>query len=185
MNEIKNSHSGLKWFIGVSCFALFGLVASVQQGQGFSWLYLLNLVFGVVIALVFGFFSMTFLAVFIRWINPVLKKTQKRGFARKVVYSAMVFMVPFVTMAFIAVFLLHWKSAGLFVSAAISAVAVATGNEISKLYEKPRFLNNVIPSMLAAGFSMLWLFTIVQIQSLPSTVVNFFNLATQFINLGK
>jgi hypothetical protein len=185
MNEIKQSHTGLKWFIGVTCFAIFGVVATFQQGQGLTVFSALTTIYGMVMGLIFGFFSMTILGIFLGWINPILKKTQKKGFAMRAVYGGMLFMVPFAVMALIAIFFLHWKSVGLFVSAAISSVAVATGAEISKLYEKPKLLNNIVPSMLATGFSMLWMYTIIQIQTIPSMLMSIYSTATQLLNLGK
>jgi hypothetical protein len=180
MNENGKSHSGFKRFIGYLCFALFGIVSAFQQGQESN---LLNILYGMLVGLVFGWFSMLVLNIFLRWINPALKKTQKKGFARRAISSGMVFMVPFAFTAFMAASILHWKSAGLFISAAISAVAVATGAEISKLYEKPRLLNNIVPSILASACSMAWLYLIVQVQSIPSTLISLFTLVTKFMNL--
>lgn len=182
MNENRKSHSGFKRFIGVLCFALFGMVGSFQQGQEFN---ILNLLYGMLVGLVFGWASMLILTIFLSWINPSLKKTQKKGFARRAVSSGMVFMVPFAAMAFIAAFFLHWKSVGLFVSAAISTVAVATGAEISKLYEKPKLWNNIVPSVLASACSMVWLFMIVRVESFPATIIGLYSLVTKFINLGQ
>jgi hypothetical protein len=182
MNENRKSHSGFKRFIGYLCFALFGMVSAMQQGQESN---LLNIVYGILVGIVFGWVSMLVLAVFLGLINPGLKKTQKRGFARRAVSSGMVFMVPFALMALMAVYFLHWKSAGLFVSAAISAVAVATGAEISRLYEKPRLWNNIIPSILASACSMLWLFVIVQVQSFPATIISLYTLVTRFLSMSQ
>jgi hypothetical protein len=182
MNENKKSHSGFKRFIGYLCFALFGMVSAMQPGRESN---VLNIVYGMLVGLVFGWVSMLVLAIFLGWINPALKKTQKRGFARRAVSSGMVFMVPFALMAFMAAYFLHWKSAGLFVSAAISTVAVATGAEISKLYEKPKLWNNIIPSILASACSMVWLFVIVQVQSFPATLISLYTLVTSFLNLAK
>jgi hypothetical protein len=179
MSENKKSHTGFKRFIGILCFALFGMLGSFQPGQPFN---LLNLIYGMLVGLVFGWVSMFILAIFLSWINPALKKTQKRGFARRAVSSGMVFMVPFALMALMAAGILHWKSAGLFVSAAISAVAVATGAEISKLYEKPRLWNNILPSIIASACSMVWLFMIVGINSIPSTLISLYDLAAKFLN---
>ncbi len=181
MNENKNSHTGFKRFIGIICFALFGVVSAFDQAHVSS---LLNIFYGLVVGLVFGWVSMLVLAIFLSWINPGLKKTQRKGFARRAVSSGMVYMVPFALMAFMAVYLLHWKSAGLFVTAAVSTVAVATGAEISRLYEKPKLLNNIVPSVLAAGCSMVWMFVIVQVQSFPSVVIGLYGLVTKFMNLG-
>ena len=75
------------------------------------------------------------------------------------------------------------SAAGLFVSAAISAVAVATGAEISKLYEKPKLWNNIVPSILASACSMGWLYLIVQVQSIPTTLINLYNMVSKFVNL--
>jgi hypothetical protein len=182
MNENGKSHSGFKRFIGYLCFALFGIVSAMQPGRESN---VLNIVYGMLVGIVFGWVSMLVLAVFLGWINSGLKKTQKRGFARRAVSSGMVFMVPFVMMAFMAAYFLHWKSAGLFVSAAISAVAVATGAEISRLYAKPKLWNNIIPSILASACSMVWLFLIVQIQSLPATLINLYTLAARFLALAQ
>ena len=179
-NETRNSHSGFKRFIGYLCFALLGIVGNFHQGQESN---LLNIVNGMLIGLVFGWFSMLVLAIFLNIINPALKKTQRRGFARRAVSAGMVFMVPFALMAFVAAYYLHWKSAGLFVSAAISAVAVATGAEISKLYEKPKLWNNIVPSILASASSMAWLYLIVQVQSIPTTLINLYNMVSKFVNL--
>lgn len=180
MNENKKNYSGFKRFIGIICFAIFGAVGTFQQGEGFT---LWNSLYGMLVGLVFGFFSMTILEMFLKWINPGLKKTQPRGFARRAVSSGMVFMVPFAVITFLAAYFLHWKSVALFVSAAISAVAVATGGEISKLYEKPKLWNNIVPSILASGCSMAWMYLIVQIQSIPSTIIGFYNMITHFMNL--
>jgi len=180
MNENRKSHSGLKRFIGYVCFALFGIVSAFQQGQESN---LLNVLYGMLVGLVFGWFSMLILNVFLKWINPGLKKTQKKGFARRAISTGMVFMVPFAFTAFMAAYILHWKSAGLFVSAAISAVAVATGAEISKLYEKPRLWNNIVPSILASACSMAWMYLIVQVQSIPSTIISLYIMVTKFMKL--
>jgi hypothetical protein len=180
MSEKSKSHNGFKRLIGVMCFALFGVLGSLQQGQEFD---LLNIVYGSLVGLVFGWVSIMIMTIFLRWINPGLKKTQKKGFARRAVSSGMVFMVPFAVMAFMAVTLLHWKSAGLFVSGAISAVAVATGAEISKLYEKPRLWNNIVPSVVATVCSMTWLYLIVRIQSFPSAILGLYSLVSTFLNL--
>jgi hypothetical protein len=180
MVENKKSYSGFKRFVGIICFAILGMVGTFQQGEAFNiW----NSLFGMLIGLVFGFLSMTILAMFLRWINPELKKTQPKGFARRAVSSGMVFMVPFAFMAFMAAYFLHWKSVALFVSAAISTVAIATGAEIGKLYEKPKLLNNIVPSILASGCSMAWMYLIVQIQSIPSSLIGLYNLITSFMNL--
>jgi len=181
MNNNSKSHSGFKRFIGILCFAIFGIVGSFQEGQELN---LLNILYGMLVGLVFGWFTMLVLAIFLKWINPELKMTQKKGFARRAVSFGMVYMVPFATMAFMAAYFLHWKSAGLFVSAAVSAVAVATGAEISRLYEKPKIWNNIVPSMLASACSMAWLFLIVRVQSFPATVIALYGLVTKFMNLG-
>jgi hypothetical protein len=180
MNENSKSHSGFKRFVGVMCFALFGVVGSFQQGQESN---LINLFYGMLVGLVFGWVSMLILTIFLSLINPGLKKTQKKGFARRAVSSGMVFMVPFALMAFMAAYYLHWKSAGLFVSAAISTVAIATGAEISKYYEKPKIWNNIVPSVLASACSMAWLFLIVQIQSIPSTIISLYDLVAKYMNM--
>jgi hypothetical protein len=180
MSENSKSHSGFKRLIGVLCFALFGVLGTLQQGQEFD---LLNILYGLLVGLVFGWVSIMILTIFLRWINPGLKKTQKKGFARRAVSSGMVFMVPFAVMAFMAVTILHWKSAGLFVSGAISAVAVATGAEISKLYEKPKLWNNIVPSVLATLSSMTWLYLIVRIQSFPAAIIGLYSLVSTFLNL--
>lgn len=182
MENIEKSHSGLKRFIGILCFMVFGMVSTFQQGQEFN---VMNLLYGMFVGLVFGWISTGILAMVLKWINPGLKVTQKRGFARRAVSSGMVFMVPFAVMAFMAAYFLHWKSVSLFISAAISAVAVTTGGEISKLYEKPKLWNNIIPSILASGFSMAWMFLIVQIQSLPSQIIGMISMVTQFIKLSQ
>jgi hypothetical protein len=180
MNENRKSHSGFKRFIGYLCFALFGMVSAMQPGHESN---ILNIVYGILVGIVFGWFSMLVLTIFLNWINPALKKAQKKGFARRAISTGMVFMVPFAFTAFMAASVLHWKSAGLFVSASISAVAVATGAEISKLYEKPRLLNNIVPSILASACSMAWLFLIVQVQSIPSTIISLVTMVTKFMNL--
>ena len=181
MNENKKSHTGFKRFIGIICFAVFGVVSAFDQAHTSS---LLNIFYGLAVGLVFGWVSMLVLAIFLSWINPGLKKTQRKGFARRAVSSGMVYMVPFAVMAFLVTYYLHWKSAGLFVSAAVSAVAVATGAEISKLYEKPKLWNNIVPSVLAAACSMVWMFVIVQVQSFPATIIALVGMATKFMNLG-
>jgi magnesium-transporting ATPase (P-type) len=181
MNENKMSHTGFKRFIGVVCFAIFGVVSASEPGLEFS---LLNIFYGMAVGLVFGWVSMLVLAIFLSWINPGLKKTQRKGFARRAVSSGMVYMFPFAVMAFVATYYLHWSSAGLFVSAAISTVAVATGAEISRLYDKPRLWNNIVPTVLASACSMVWMFVIVQVQSFPSLVIGLYDLVTKFMNLG-
>ena len=175
MDTPKKTYSGFKRFIGTLCFMLFGMVGTFQQGQEFN---VVNLIYGLFIGLIFGWISTGILAMILKWINPSLKKTQKRGFARRAVSAGLVFMVPFVLMAFMATYYLHWKSVSLFISAAISAVAVATGGEISKLYEKPKLWNNIIPSIIASGFSMVWIYTLVAVQSLPSQVIGLYTFVT-------
>lgn len=172
-NKNVFQHTGWKRLLGIICFIVFGVISTMQRGNEKD---LVNILFGVLIGLVFGWISMWLMAMFIRWFNPGLKKKYKRSFARKAVSCAMVYMVPFSAMALIAVYFLHWKSAGLFVSAAISAVAVSVGAELAKLYDKPKMINNIIPSIIAAGCSMLWMFFITQITALPSLLTNFISM---------
>ena len=180
MNNNPLRFNSLKRFIGLLCFALFGIVGTFQRGQEFNPWYLL---YGAVVGFVFGWISMFIMALFLRLINPGLSQTIKNGFARKAVAQGMVFLVPFALMAFMAAYCLHWKSATLFISAGISAVAIATGEEIGKLYGKPKLWNNIVPSIVASGLSMTWLYLIVQIQSLPETVISLYQMALQFMSL--
>jgi hypothetical protein len=182
MTNYKMRFNSVKRFVGLLCFTLFGIVAVVQRGQEFNPWYLL---YGAVVGFAFGWISMFILALLLRLINPGLRKTIKNGFARKAVAQGMVFLVPFALMAFMATYLLHWKSATLFVSAGISTVAIATGEEIGKLYPKPKLWNNIVPSMVASAISMLWLYLIVQVQSLPGTVISVYQMAMQLMSLNK
>jgi hypothetical protein len=175
-------YSALKRFTGLVCFALFGMVGTFRQGQEFSLPYLL---YGAVVGFAFGWISMFIMAILLRLINPGLGKMYKGGFARKAVAQGMVFLVPFALMAFIAAYALHWKSSGLFVSAAVAAVAVATGEEVSKLYDKPRLWNNIVPSIVASGCSMVWLYLIVQVQSFPSAVVSLYSTVTMLMSMTQ
>jgi hypothetical protein len=161
-------HTGWKRFFGLLCFCAFGLVGFLHRGNDLNAWYML---YGALVGLVFGFLSMLLLAIVLRIINPKLKKIYSNlGFARKSVSEGMVFMVPFAVMAMLAAYYLNWSSAGLFVSAAIASAASGTGAAISKLYDKPKLWNNIVPSVLASACSMAWLYFIVQVQSLPSQV---------------
>lgn len=173
-------YNSVKRFIGLLCFTLFGIVATFQQGKEFDPWYLL---YGAVVGFAFGWISMFILALLLRLINPGLRKIIKNGFARKAVAQGMVFMVPFAVTAFMAAYFLHWRSATLFISAGISAVAIAIGEEIGKLYGKPKLWNNIVPSVVASACSLAWLYLIVQIQTLPGTVISLYQLAMRFMSV--
>ena len=178
MNEkVLPRHTGWKRFFGLLCFCIFGMVGFLHQGNDLNvW----DMLYGALVGLIFGFLSMLFLAIVLRIINNKLKKIYKKGFARKSVSEGMVYMVPFAVMAVLAAYYLNWSSAGLFVSAAIVAAASGTGAAISRLYDKPKLLNNIVPSFIASACSMAWLYFIVQIQSVPSGVMGIIGMITQF-----
>jgi hypothetical protein len=174
--KVVPTHTGIKRFFGLLCFCVFGMVGFIRQGGDMNLWFIL---YGVLTGLIFGSLSMLILAIVLRIINPKLKLTQKKGFARRSVSEGMVYMVPFAVMAVLAAFFLNWSSAGLFVSAAIAAAASATGGAISRLYDKPRLLNNVVPSVIASACSMVWLFFVAQVQSVPSMVAGIVGMLSQ------
>lgn len=147
---------GMK-FTAILCFMVFGTVALMQQGD---LLNPINIGFGILSGLVFALLSAILFRLSAGLFNRDTKKKYGPMFVTWVVWRGMLFLVPFAVMAALAALLLHWESAGLFISAGIMSAATAVIMEISRYHEKPKLKNSIVLPMTASILSMAWLFSV-------------------------
>jgi hypothetical protein len=157
---VQFKNSGLAMFLATICFAVFGAVAYLFSGPKFSYL---NIIFGIVVGLIFAYLSTRLMAFFFGIANGHLRQQHGRGFALGAVARGMLSMLPYAVLAFLAVYFLHWKTATLFISAAIMVAGAAAGAEIGKL-GKPRPVNFILPTLIAFLVSAGWMYTIGSLQ---------------------
>lgn|GEM_PF-803751 len=154
------AHTGLAMFLAAICFAVFGAVAYLFSGPKFSYL---NIIFGIVVGLIFAWLCTRLMAFFFGIANGHLRQQHGPGFALGAVARGMLSMIPYAVLTFLAVYFLHWKTATLFIASAITAAGAAAGVEIGKL-GKPRAVNFILPTLVAFAVSAGWMYTIGSLQ---------------------
>lgn len=166
---VQPVHTGLAILLATICFAVFGAVAYLFSGPKFSYL---NIIFGIVVGLIFAWLCTRLMALFFGIANSHLRQQHGPGFALGAVARGMLSMVPYAVLAFLAVYFLHWKTATLFISAAIMAAGAAAGAEIGKL-GKPRPVNFILPTLVAFAVSAGWMYSIGSLQVVLGVIKTF------------
>jgi heme/copper-type cytochrome/quinol oxidase subunit 2 len=166
MEQQMQEDSGLAMLVSSLCFAIFGAAAFWYSGPMFS---VINIVFGVVVGLIFAFISIRLMAFFIRIANGEMRRQHGHKFALNAVARGMMFMVPFAILAFLAAYVLHWTTATLFISSALMTSGAFAGAELSKL-GKPRAINFILPSLIAFLVSAAWMYATGSLQVLLGLV---------------
>lgn len=147
--------NGIRWFLRILCFIVFGVLAFANPLDLYNPY---NIGFGAIAGLVFGFFCRLFLVWQLGMFNPQVKEINGRKAISTAVSRGMLFLLPFAVMAFVSFFYLRWYMTSGFLSAGIMSAAASASIEIGKLKQRQEIKNTVITSLVAAVFTVLWIF---------------------------
>lgn len=146
--------NGLRGLLRILSFMLFGVMAfsnPLDQYNPYS------IVFGAFIGLLFGFLCRLFLVWLLSLFNKQLRQNNGKKAIAAAVSRGMLFLLPFAIMAFLSHYYLHWFMTSAFLSAGIMSAATSASIEIGTLKGKQELKNTVVPSLVAAAFSALWI----------------------------
>lgn len=155
MEDLKKGH-GLRSFLRRLCFISFGVTAFANPANLFN---LVNLVYGILIGLLFGFLCKALLTGVLGVFNRDLKTLHGQKVISYAVDKGMTYMIPFAVMALLATFILDWSITGRFLSAGIMAAGVSASMEIAKLNGKQAIKNTLITSIVTGTMAIVWLFS--------------------------
>ncbi|KJS21672.1 MAG: hypothetical protein VR72_09245 [Clostridiaceae bacterium BRH_c20a] len=167
MTEDIAKGNGWRRFFRQLCFIAFGLTAFFNPLDRFNPA---NILFGIVVGLVFGSLCKAFLSGLLRMFNPDLKASIGRKTISHAVEKGMTFMVPFAVMALLATFVMGWSITGGFVSAGLMTAAASASMEIGKLKGKQAMKNTILTSAISWSFSTLWLYSIGFLGKMPAYI---------------
>lgn len=153
VEDLKNGHA-LRSFLRKLCFVSLGIAAFANLGNPFN---IVNLVYGMLIGLLFGFLFKLFLTGILGVFNRDLKTLHGKKVISYAVEKGMTFMIPFAVMALLAMFILDWSITGRFLSAGIMTAGVSASMELAKIKGKQDLKNTILTSLVAGSFSVLWL----------------------------
>lgn len=156
----------MNW-LGMLCFAVLGISAFSNPVNPLS---AYNIAFGLIAGFFWGWLFIFFMRVFLRIANRSLVKEKGKGEIKKAVDGALLFLVPFAVMMFIAVFVLGWSNTASFVSAGLMAVGTAASVEIGKKLEKQEIKNVIAASGVAFLFSLLWIISFSFMSKVPGYI---------------
>lgn len=131
---------GVRSLLRRLCFMAFGIAAFFNPLDRFNPV---NIIFGIVIGLLFGFLCKGFLTRLLGLINPGLKQSHGKKIISIAVDLGMTFMVPFAVMALLATFFMGWTITGGFVSAGLMTAGASASMEVGKLKGKPELKNTI------------------------------------------
>jgi hypothetical protein len=151
----------------ILCFAAFG---AVLFSNPMNRLNPFNLVFGILIALIFGGLFKLFLKSFLSLFNSAVKKEKGSRAIAYAVENGMLYLVPFAIMAMIATFYLEWSLTTSFISTGIMAVGTASAIEMGKLMQKPSVKNTLITSVVSFLFSFTLTLSVPLLTRVPGFV---------------
>lgn len=146
------------------CYAVFGVTAFANLADPFN---ITNIVYGIVVGLIFGLICKVFLSGIMGLLNRDLKEKHGKKVISHAVEKGMTFMFPFAVMGFLASFVLGWTLTSGFVSAALMTAGASAAMEIGKLKEKPSIKNTILASVLSWAFVTVWLFSINFLSKVP------------------
>jgi len=133
------------------CFIIFGILIPFSKPE----FKLTTLTYSLIVAIVVGLLVVNLLIIVFNSSNTALRQAD-RGFARNAVGTGMLFMIPFTTLAVLALAVLGWNAVMPFASAAITTAAATAGTEAIK--RGARGLKNVmIPTLVAIVLSTVWM----------------------------
>lgn len=133
------------------CFMIFGILIPFSKPD----IKITSLILSIIIATIIGFLIVNLLIMFLNRGNKALY-AENNQFARQVVSTGMLFMIPFTVLAIIAQLLLGWNAIMPFASAAIMTASATAGTEVMKKGAKG-IKNILIPSFFAFVFSTGWM----------------------------
>ena len=149
------------------CFATFGVTAFSDPANLYN---IVNIVYGVIIGLIFGFLCKVFLSGILGMLNKDLKQNHGRKIISYAVEKGMTFIIPFAVMAALATFYMGWSMTAGFVSAGIMTAGVSAATEIGKIKGKTEIKNTIFTSLVSWAFSTLWLFSVAYLGKLPAYI---------------
>lgn len=134
------------------CFLVFGILIPFSKPE-FSWASFLS---SILLALLMGLLAVNLLIILLANGNPALQDESGGQFAREVVGTGMLFMIPFTILAVLALVALGWNTIMPFASTAIMTAAATAGTEAMKKGAQGA-KNVMIPSMIAFLISTGWM----------------------------
>lgn len=160
----KDRLGTLSSIIGTFSFMVFGVVGYMNLKSPMNKT---NIIFGVLVGLLFGFVSKKIFAVILNILNGDIREKHTKGIISSTVSRSTVFMFPFATMALLSAHFLGWQSVGVFYSSAIMSTGVMASTEIAKLKEKVAIRNMIATSVSAFLLSYLWMFSAGYLKNVP------------------
>lgn len=152
----KDTMGPFSAFIGTLSFMAFGMIAFMDLRNPLNKV---NIVFGLVVGLLFGFVSKLLFTKLLSVLNGDIKNNHGRIAIKATVKSSTIFMFPYALLSFLAAYFLGWATAAVFFSAAIMNTGVTASTEIAKLKGKPAIKNSIATSLAASAVSYLWMYS--------------------------
>lgn len=165
--EIYKKGNAFRSIMRKLCFAAFGITAFAVPSDLYNPV---NLVFGAVAGLLFGFLCRLFLVGLLGMLNKDLKDKHGRKIVAYAVERGMSFIIPFAVMAVLATFYMGWSMTAGFVSAGIMTAGASAASEIGKLKGKAEIKNTILASIISWAFSTIWLFSAAYLGRLPGYI---------------
>lgn len=159
--------NGLRGFLRMLSFMVFGILAFSNPMDKYNPY---NIAFGAITGLFFGCLFRFFLVRLLSVLNAQLRKNSGRKAIPTAVSRGMLFVFPFSIMALFSYYYLRWFMTSGFLSAGIMSAAASASIEIGKLKEKQEIKNMLVTSLLAAAFSVLWIFGTSLLAGLPGLI---------------
>jgi len=175
--KVPQSSLGVS-LLGYFAFMCFGLGTFATPILGFR---ASNVAFGVIIGLIFGAVCKMFLTALLSRGNAEVKSKFGDKVIKAVVERGFVFLIPFAVMAVIAVYLMGWNCAPVFVSAGLMSAGALGAMEVGRLKGKKEIKTSVKASVAAWVFSTLWVFSAGYLGKIPLYAEGVANLVKVFV----
>ena len=163
--EIKAPESSfLVSSLGSLAFVSFGIGTFATPVLGLT---VANVIFGVLVGLIFGMFCKLFLTGLLSRGNAEVKQKWGQGVIKAAVEKSFVFLIPFAVMALLAVYFMGWNFAPVFVSAGLMSAGALAAMEVGRLKGKKEVKTSIVASVVAWVFSSLWVFSAGYLSKVP------------------
>lgn len=163
---MENDRLGpLNSIIGTFSFMVFGVVGYLNLRIPWNST---EIVFGVIVGLIFGFISKLIFIRLLSILNGDIRKSRGSRAIKEVVRRSTVFMFPYAVLVFLAAYFLGWAAASALFSAAIMNTGVMVSSEVGKLKEKPVVRNTIATSLTATAISYLWMYSAGYLKDAPA-----------------
>lgn len=128
------------------------------------------IVLGCLIGLIYSILCKGFMHRALRLLNGAVKKEHGKKAIKKATEVGGLFIIPFAVLTLVSTVFFGWQLQMSFISTGIMAIGTAIGLEFSKLTKKPKLKNTIILTLLAFGFSTLWIMGMPYLAKAPEMV---------------